>query len=510
MTIRGNQDLSMRLSSAHSVRDDEHSLAVNSALLTLQDARLVHPSIDEESTFLFKHVLVQETAYQSVLVKRRRELHQLVAAAFEHEFATRVDDYVPTLAYHYWHAEDWQRAAQYARRAGERAFRLFALREAIGYFARALDSLDRLPDPDPGETCDVILGWTEAAFGFEPLPKILLQLARAEQLARQLGDKRRLAIALHMIGKVKVAAGHPTQAGAALAECYELATELGDEQLAALPTFSMGMAAIDTDPRQSLSYFDKAVELARKIRDVDIEAYALSAKAMALSRLGEAMDCRDSIEQALRVVDRVKSPMTDSDVHLYSAWAYLDLGYADLGLDQAKLGVQKAISADNLECACFGFACLGFCYLRSEEMNEAAKAFEEAVRRSRISGAEEAQVMGESGLGMVHFFSGQPGGMEEITTALEHARNTGKEFPTALLSQTLGEIWLDRGEIERALAFLNGAEGYYRRNSMRPYLARTLELIAKARERQGDTEKAVQARREAAEWLESSSAGVTR
>lgn len=498
MVIRDNANL------VRSRRADEQAGAyappavVDFALRALQDARLVRVTPDSEDNLIFNHVLVQETAYQSLLVKHRRELHFLVAKAYEEEFVARLDDFVPTLAYHYWQAEDWEKAALYARRAGERAYRLVALREAIGYFSHAIQSLDKLAAPHGEEIVDVILGWAQAAFGFEPFPKILLRLSRAEELARQIGDKRRLALTLHMIGKVNVASGHPTQAGAALAECYELATELGDEQLAALPTFSMGMAAIDTDPHQALSYFDKAVELGRKIGDVDIEAYALSARAMTLSRLGETGRCQESIDDALRVVDLVKSPMTDSDVHLYSAWAYLDLGEIGRGLDQAKIGVQKAVAADNLECACFGFACLGFSYLRAADMDEASRAFEEAVRRSKISGAEDAQLLGESGLGMVHLSSGRPEAMRELEGALAHARQAGKEFPTALLSLTLGEISLQSGESKRAIFLLGDALVYYRRNLMRPYLARTLELLARAWLRQGDSVKAEEAQKELA------------
>jgi tetratricopeptide (TPR) repeat protein len=191
-------------------------------------------------------------------------------------------------------------------------------------------------------------------------------------------------------------------------------------------------------------------------------------------------------------------------VHQYVGWSYLELGDVRQGLEYAKLGVQKAVSADNLECACFGFACLGFGHLRAEEMTEAAQAFEEAVRRSRISGAEEAQVMGESGLGMAHFFSGHPEAVQELQTALTHARKIGKEYPTALLSQTLGEISMQRGQIDQALVYLDAALDYYRRHHMRAYLASTLELQAAALELRGEVGKASEARAERAELLRES------
>jgi tetratricopeptide (TPR) repeat protein len=476
-------------------------------LQDLQAAHLIHPSGEPEPTFLFNHVLTQETAYHSLLLKGRRELHLRVAAAFEREYASRLEEYVPTLAYHYWHGEDWPRAARFSLQAGERALRVYALREAMAYYAQAQSALDRVPNASREEICDAMLGWAEAAFGFEPYPKQLEQLARAEQIARQLGDKRRLALILHTIGKVHVAAGHPFRATAPLVECFTLATELGDEKLSVIPTFYMGVATYDSDPRRALGWFDRAIELARRYGDVDIEAYSLSLKAMVEARLGEDGDSRRDLKQAFQLVPNIKSPMCNSDVHLFSAWAFLDLGDVRQGLEYAKMGVDKAVSADNLECACIAFACLGFGHLRAEEIDQAVRAFEEAIRRSKYSGAEPAEILGEMGLGMTSFFSGHPEGVQQIEDALTHARRIGEEFISALLAETLGEIYLQRGDIELATSRLGDALEYFRRHRMRTYLGRALELLANAFDRQGEKDKAEQTRAERTEVLALAPAG---
>lgn len=472
------------------------------SLRELQDAHLIHPGAEPEPTFLFNHVLIQETAYQSILVKRRRELHRLVAAAFEQAYAGRLDECIPMLAYHYWHGEDWPRAAEYARRAGEHALAVYALREAIGYYAQALQALDRLPEASGQMICDVILGWAEAAYGFEPYAKQLEQLARAEQIARQLEDKRRLALILHTIGKVLVASGRSFDATAPLVECFALATELGDEKLSVVPSFHMGVATFDSDPRRAIGWFARAIELARRYGDIDIEAYALSLKAMVEARLGNAGESRRDLNQAFQLVPSIKSPMCDSDVYQFSAWAFLELGDVRQGLEYAKLGVDKAVSADNMQCACMAFACLGFGHLRADQINEAILAFEEAIQRSKFSGAEPSQILGETGLGMTRFMAGHQEGIQEIEDALVHAQRIGEEYISALLAQTLGEIYLQRGDLQPAVARLADALAYYRRHQMLPYLSRTLELFADASERQGEREKANQARAERTELLQ--------
>lgn len=462
----------------------------------LQSASLVHPIAEPELTYLFNHVLIQETAYGSLLVKGRRQFHLLVAAAFEHEYGDRLDEFAPDLAYHYWRGEDWRRAAEYARRAGDRALRVYGLREAIGDYAQALAALDRIPNAPGEEICDVILGWAEAAFAFEPYAKQLDLLARAERLVRQFGDKRRLALILHSIGKVHVASGYPNRATAPLIECFALATELGDEALAVIPTFYMGVANFDSDPRRAVTWFDRAIALARTHGDIDTEAYALGFKAMVEARLGETASSRQDMDQALELVPQIKSPMCDSDVHLYSAWAWLDLGDVSRGLEYAKLAVDKSVSADNMECACIAFACLGFLQLRADQIADAVHAFEEAIRRSKFSGSLPSQLLGEMGLGMIRFFAGHPQAVEELESARERAKSAGEEYISALIALTLGEIYLHRGATELAENYLNDALGYYRRHLMRPYLTRALDLLAQAYEQQGDQAQASAARQE--------------
>lgn len=465
-------------------------------LRELEAANLIHAAREPEPTFLFKHMLVQETGYQSLLNRDRRELHLSVGAAIEAIYADHLDEYIPACALHYWAGEHWAKAAYYARLAGERALRVYALREAKGYFAQARQALERMPDAAAGEVCDAILGWTQAAFGFEPFPSLLEQLARAETLARQMQDKRRLALVLHTTGKVHVASGHALRAGPPLVECFALVDELGDESLALMPTYYMGMATQSTAPRDSLAWFDRAAELGRKYGDVDIQAYAISAKAMVLARLGEAEGARASLEQAFRLVPDIQSPMCDSDVHLFSAMAYLDLGDVPHALEYAKLGVAKALSADNMECACFGFACLGFGHMRAEHIEEATQAFEEAIRRSRYSGAEESEIMGEAGLGMAHLYAGRAEGLQEVEAALAHAQRMGDPQIVAMLEQMLGETYLKQGDAERALACLRHSLGYLRQHMVRPELARTLELIAEALERLQESDRAHEIREE--------------
>lgn len=90
-----------------------------------------------EPEHIFKHALIQEAAYGSVLAEPRRAIHRRVAAAIEDLFADRLDEFAPLLAHHYTAAEDWDKAQQHLFRAGDQAGRMAADAEALEHLQRA-------------------------------------------------------------------------------------------------------------------------------------------------------------------------------------------------------------------------------------------------------------------------------------------------------------------------------------------------------------------------------------
>lgn len=90
-----------------------------------------------EIEYIFKHALVQEATYDSILAERRRAIHRQVAQVTEKLFADRLDEIASLLAYHYTHAEDWEKAQEYLFKAGDQAGRMAADTEALEHFRQA-------------------------------------------------------------------------------------------------------------------------------------------------------------------------------------------------------------------------------------------------------------------------------------------------------------------------------------------------------------------------------------
>jgi len=120
---------------------------------------------EPELTYVFKHIITQEVAYETLLFAQRRQLHRSVAHWYERKFgeempvadalSSSLAPYYPLLVYHWHQAGDEGRECHYAALAGKWAAAQFANVEAAGYFRRALELT---PASDLAARYDLLLG----------------------------------------------------------------------------------------------------------------------------------------------------------------------------------------------------------------------------------------------------------------------------------------------------------------------------------------------------------------
>lgn len=116
---------------------DRCGLARQLALLEEHDIIQADASAPEQ-TYSFKHVIIRDVAYDSMLYTQRRHLHRKAAEWIETRYADGHDPYYAVLAYHWQNAGEVARSLVCLEHAGERALRGFANREAIGFISQAL------------------------------------------------------------------------------------------------------------------------------------------------------------------------------------------------------------------------------------------------------------------------------------------------------------------------------------------------------------------------------------
>jgi tetratricopeptide (TPR) repeat protein len=466
---------------------------------------------DPELEYIFKHALTQEAAYELLLIRRRKELHRRAGEVLERLYAEQRGELVAVLAHHFRLGEEWQRAAEYSMRAGAEAVKVFALREALEHYENAYQALTKIPDASPVQRCDAILGWAPAALKLKPYQEVVDRLEEAEKIARELNDEARLAQVLHSIANAHISHGFPSRGMPTLFESHRLAERLGDEEdklrLTLVPTFWMTAAMVDRDPRGGLEQLEHVIEAARKYRNREVEAHAWAKKGIAHARLGEFAEARDAVQRAQEVTRTTDSVMNGADVAVLSSLAFFDMGEVRRGLEYSRRGTELALSGYGLQCAMFGQYCTGIGHLRARNLVEAQRAFESALELlpdfvPELQGREEVANEVHAGLAITQFFSGRTEAINDMERTLANAEAIGDEYSVAFIAQALGEGYTQLGDFELAKQYLDTALDFYRRNDMRPYLARVLQLLGNWYEQQGRGAEAEQARAEARPLME--------
>ncbi len=166
-------------------------------LAKLVKAELLYQrGIPPNARYFFKHALIQEAAYQTLLKSKRRQYHQKIAQVLEERFAEIRETQPELLAYHYTEAGLSGQAIVYWHRASQRAIERSANIEAIGHLIKGLESLKALPDtPERIQqelTLQIILGVPLTATKGYAAPEVEQTYARARELCQQIGETSQL------------------------------------------------------------------------------------------------------------------------------------------------------------------------------------------------------------------------------------------------------------------------------------------------------------------------------
>jgi predicted ATPase len=165
---------------------------LNRTLNELQLGEFIYeqPAVGDPE-YIFKHALTQEVSYNSLLQKRRKQLHDRIGAALESLYANSIDDHLDELAHHYSNSGNPPKALEYHERAGLRAVQRCANQDAMQHLTAALDLLGREADTPArdqrelalqtalGQVLMMIKGWSA--------PETERVFRRAQELAQACG-----------------------------------------------------------------------------------------------------------------------------------------------------------------------------------------------------------------------------------------------------------------------------------------------------------------------------------
>jgi tetratricopeptide (TPR) repeat protein len=330
-------------------------------LIALERAQLIRERVRlPEAEYIFKHQLTLEAAYDSLLMRKRRDLHRRVAQALEQLHPGRIEEQLGLLAHHWERAGDAERAISYLLRAGEQAAARFANAEAVSYFSRALELLpeDRVQDrfalllareaaldlqgardaqrrdlaalealaqrlADPALQADVALRQAHYATRTQRYGAAANAARIALRSAEAAGDVARQAAAHRELGRVLRYTWHEEQlalAQAELEQALDLARAVGAYQIEVDALHNLGdIRAVRGDLDDQRHCFEEQLRICRKTGNYQDEGRALRDLGMCFlmrCRYAEAIHC---FEQSLHVCRQTGNRRDEG-------WALLFLG----------------------------------------------------------------------------------------------------------------------------------------------------------------------------------------
>ena len=209
--------------------------ALEDALHQLEAAELVYRrGVAPDITYDFKHALVQDAAYQSLLKRRRQQHHARIAQVLEQTFPAVAENEPELLAHHYTEADLAELAAEQWQRAGRHAMQRSANVEAEMHLKRGLAVLETMPDGPGRRQREIALQNTLGVCmmptrGFGN-PDVAEAFSRAASISEADGDARGLFVALRGKGQYQMISGDLRTAGQQAGRILGLAGQLDDRE----------------------------------------------------------------------------------------------------------------------------------------------------------------------------------------------------------------------------------------------------------------------------------------
>jgi class 3 adenylate cyclase/predicted ATPase len=421
------------------------------------------------ASYLFKHALVQDAAYSTLLRGRRQELHARVAAALEEHFADLVERQPELLAHHLTAAGDTERAVDQWLKAGQHAAAQFAYLEAIAHLERGLGLLHSLPESPVqyGREIELQLALGLCQLTAKGAVAAQLPYMRAHELAESSGEPQQRFEALYGVWQSTMVSGGIAAASPLSERLLRMAEWEGDDGLR-LQAHHSGWATWcwAGDPARAREHADAGrllydLEKHASHRLVygghDPGACAGYVGAQAEWLLGYPEKALASIIDALALAERIAHPFTLSIALNLSSLLYLNRREPEQALRQ--LEAAEALAAEQRLSLMLEPDMLRGVALAGQG------AVDEAIARIREGMANCARlgrtILLPYGLAFLAEGLAQHGdraaALVALREGLDTARATGEHFWDAELHRLTGTVLLAENKLDEGQASLQQA-----------------------------------------------------
>jgi tetratricopeptide (TPR) repeat protein len=457
-------------------------VAIETQLEALQARGLIRLATSRpELEYLFRHWLIQEAAYGSLLRQERRELHRVVGESIEAIFPERSAELAGVLAMHFEQAGNAERAVGYLIVAGNFALERNALTEAFSAFDRAAALLPAVTDGEDTmlrrRRIEVVSGRVRASWSFRPSDELIADLEAILPAAEALGDLGLIAPIHLTLALTRLQSGQPASEPAvkrSLDRVAEIGDALHDPALRALPLALVGLTQVFGGPiRDGVAKLEEAVPLLERRQDFIGAAFARGALAIGYANLGDF----DRAAQAARNATELAASgdlIAQLDALIAESMVRSARGDLDEAVPLAQACIARSEETGATACVVASAWVLGDAYQRQGRFEEARQALERGHEVSLVIDRNVWRPTLQAWLGSTRASLGDPADDGDWAEALATARSIGNRVGEAGILWKRAQADVARGETDRALAGFAASAALAEDLGARPHLARVL------------------------------------
>ena len=275
-----------------------------SHLSGLKDSELLYErGIYPQSTYIFKHALTQEVAYNSLLLKRRKEIHETIGKTIESLYSQRLDELYEILAYHYSNSTSNEKALYYLEMAGDKAARVHSLEEARQHYEEALSFFENRKKSleHQQKYIDLTLKWAEVS-QYAPSDKIREALKLSLNYVQEIGSEERAGDVYYWIGRYSYMQGDFIETLPQAERCIKWAKNLHNKELLAISYNLMGRSCLYTDEyAKGIEFLEQGLNLIEPFWKYDEIVYSSALLGLIYGLTGKFNKSRKTIENAIEV-----------------------------------------------------------------------------------------------------------------------------------------------------------------------------------------------------------------
>jgi tetratricopeptide (TPR) repeat protein len=411
-------------------------------LSILKDSELLYErGIYPQSTYLFKHALTQEVAHNSLILKRRKEIHEKIGKAIEALYPDRIEEHYEVLAYHYSLSANTEKAVQYLDLANQKAIRLNAMEEAKANFDEAMVHLDSLPETEENRQrrISLLVNQGEVMLLLFKSPEYYDLLTRFEPMVNGLGNPGLLGAYYARQGNCEWGFGRFDQAIQTLTKAAEFCEAAGNIEDAGYAYTWLGWSylyrgeygRVLSVKEDLLRTMEQRFNLRWYVRGL----VAASRACIYLGRWGQALE---ESQEALKVAEE----FSDQTAIVYAAWtvsmAHTWKGDMGRALEYGELALEKAVTPADKAWALRG---LGWALCRAGQTGRGIELLDAALATVRPFGHMPTQIPTTCFLGAGYCIAGeQDKARQTLEECLEISDRCGARYYGAWAQRLLGEM----------------------------------------------------------------------